>query len=58
MTKRKPDVQFKKYKQSSIKAASDLGYDSDVKKKIDSAKTEHEITRIMQEARREKINRR
>ena len=39
------------YKLQAVKAAKDLGYNSDVIKRLKAAKTENEIERIMREAR-------
>ena len=44
-----------KYKIEAMKAAKDLGYDSETVKKIKAAKTDREIEHIMVQARKEKF---
>lgn len=46
---------FKAYKNEAIKAAIDLGYDVDVIEKLNKAKTDGEIQRLMIAARHKKF---
>ena len=46
---------FKSYKSEAIKAAIELGYDVDVIEKLNKAKTDGEIQRLMITARHKKF---
>ena len=46
---------FKQFKNNAVRAAKDLGYDQESIKKLESAKTDGEIQRIMIAARHKKF---
>ena len=46
---------FKAYKSEAIKAAEDLEYGTEILEKLENAKTDGEIQRIMVSARHEKF---
>ena len=49
------DTSFKTYKEDAIQAAKELMYDNKVIARLENAKTEADICRIMATARNEKI---
>ena len=49
------DTSFKTYKEDAIQAAKELMYDDKVIARLENAKTEADICRIMATARNEKI---
>ena len=46
---------FKAYKSEAIKAAKDLGYGTEILEKLENAKTDGEIQRLMIAARHKKF---
>lgn len=48
-------AQFKAYKKEAMTAAEELGYSYETVAKLDKAKTEEEISRIMTNARKERF---
>ena len=48
-------IELKAYRRSAITAAEELGYSYETLAKLDKAKTEEEISRIMTNARKERF---